>query len=117
MIGRSQRRVMSVIHTALPLLLAAFLSPTPSAAIPSAASSPRLAVDRHPPVEDPFALEAAPSVCAPSARSVPTVEGAGVAAFDVVTFAGSRVLDPLAGQALRGDVHGADSRGPPAGTR
>ena len=40
MIGRSRRRVMSVIHAALPLLLAAFLSPTPSAAIPSAASSP-----------------------------------------------------------------------------
>lgn len=108
---------MSVTHAALPLLLAAFLSPTPSAATPSAASSPRLAVDRHPPVEDPLALEAAPSAFAPSARNVPTVEGAGSAACGAATLAGSRVLDPLAGRALRGDAHGADSRGPPAGTR
>jgi hypothetical protein len=108
---------MPVIHAALPLLLAAILSPTPSAATPSAASSPRLAVDRHPPVEDPLALEAAPAAFAPSARSVPTVEGAGSATNGVATFAGSRVLVPQAGQALRGDVHGADSRGPPAGTR
>jgi hypothetical protein len=108
---------MSVIHAALPLLLAAFLSPTPSAATPSAASSPRLAVDRHQPVEDPLALEAAPSAGAPSARSVPTVEGAGSAALGVATFAGSHVLDPLAARALRGDAHGAGSRGPPAGTR
>lgn len=108
---------MSVIHTALPLLLAAFLSPTPSAAIPSAASSPRLAVDRHPPVEDPLALEAGPSGLAPSARSVPTVEGAGAAAFGEATFAGRRLLDPLAGRARRGDAEARDSRGPPAGTR
>jgi hypothetical protein len=108
---------MSVIHAALPLLLAAFLSPTPSAAIPSAASSPRLAVDRHPPVEDPLALEAAPAAFAPSARNVPTVEGSGSAAFGVATYAESRVLDPLAARTLRGDAHGAGSRGPPAGTR
>lgn len=108
---------MSVIHTALPLLLAAFLSPTPSAAIPSAASSPRLAVDGHLPVEDPLALEAAASAFAPSARNVPTVEGAGSSALGVAAFAGSRIPEPLAGRALRGDAHGADSRGPPAGTR
>ena len=115
MIGRSRRRVMSVIHAALPLLLAALLSPTPSAAIPSAASFPRLAVDRHPPVEDPLALEAAPAAFAPSARSVPTPEGSGPAANGLATFAGSRVLVPQAGRALRGDAHGADSRGPTSG--
>jgi hypothetical protein len=108
---------MPVIHAALPLLLAALLSPTPSAAIPSAASSPRLAVDRHPPVEDPLALEAAPAAFAHSVRSVPTVEGAGSAATGVATSAGSRVLAAQAGRALRGDIHGADSRGPPTGTR
>jgi hypothetical protein len=108
---------MPVIHAVLPLLLAAFLSPTPSAAIPSAASSPRLAVDRHPPVEDPLALEAAPAAFAPSARTVPTVEGCGPAAIDLATISGSRVPAPPEGRARRGDVHGADSRGPPTGTR
>jgi hypothetical protein len=108
---------MSVIHAALPLLLAAILSPTPSAALPSAASSPRLAVDRHPLAENPLALEAAASAYAQAARSVPTVEGAGSTAFGVAHHAGSRVPAPPSGRTLRGDVHGTASRGPPAGTR